>query len=380
MTDVENAWDRYQGAKTALLTSLSSEFNTPPPILSLAPSERLFYRENAHRSVQNMSAFCQRIQTTIDELHHFKQAMTHYIRQATLSLVPISAIPFEILRSIFAYAVDGPGDANSILQLSHVSRTWRTVALETSELFTHADWNHWNVALVHLWNEKAKHHPLSITIDATTFRALFYTKGHAQIETEKKRAFHAALPRCASLSLTIEGPKTSDIQTPIFHPIPMFAPRCTRLQDLSITYTGGLLSLDLSGFTTVKHLHLHRVIEAFTREMEIESFVCATDATGFFYDTLRFLPHLRSLSICQLVVDVVLAGTSIVHLDALERLEIRQLPQARATVLLLLLAQMKTPNVEHLTLNGLSLSKVEESRFWRQVVSTTLSSGSLSKR
>ena len=95
----------------------------------------------------------------------FKQAYEMVSQQraaAESCLWPIGALPFDVIREIALYTVEGRHDHRQILNLSHVSKQWREAVLSISWLFTEANWDGWSPLLIDTWCSRAGPHLLKV--------------------------------------------------------------------------------------------------------------------------------------------------------------------------------------------------------------------------
>lgn len=88
--------------------------------------------------------------------------------QVNQRLAPIQSLPPELLSEVFKFVVprqEKRGHRSSIIQLSHVSQTWRGTVLGISSFFCSADWNEWPAWLCREWYVRAQGHPLKVSLD-----------------------------------------------------------------------------------------------------------------------------------------------------------------------------------------------------------------------
>ncbi|KAF8318650.1 hypothetical protein DL93DRAFT_2164831 [Clavulina sp. PMI_390] len=288
-------------------------------------------------------------------------------------VAPICSVPTDILRIILALVVVGdPNNRRSILHISQISQILRLVVLDTSELFTHADWNPWHPELIRTWNARSKWRPLSITLNRHTYGA-FYDDSHgSRLNVESMEKFNAleqvlfaALTRCHSLSLTFETGGISK-RKPIF-PVHALADKCPKLVNLSIAcHSHSVLYLDLDGFPTVQSLHLDSVQPLFKREMpHLDTLTCGFYDLDSYRRVTHFLPKLESLILRQFGRADLLCASGVLELDALKRLEIGQANPDEAVALAILFQHhLSLPSIQHLTLSGVVISEKYGYIFW----------------
>ncbi|KAF8307808.1 hypothetical protein DL93DRAFT_1981248 [Clavulina sp. PMI_390] len=289
---------------------------------------------------------------------------------------PIGRVPPEVLRIIIVLAVSHPGDSRTVLRASHVSRKWRDVVLATSELFTHADWDHWHVELLRGWYERSKQRPLTITLGHRTSNIIFDIV--SLFQPDPINAPHSfsllldvALMRCSSLSLTFFSlmHKSRDQQ---HEELGKFAARYPMIFDLRFTIMRGpVFPIRLDNWPTVRKLHIG-LAPTLTTVSQVEHI------TIDFYAILRSTPFPLLPQLSYLFIYGIPAGgfgwfQNVVHLDALRHLEIRELEDDDAIEEEpfghLMFHYLKAPNVECFTLNGMVLSSKAAAIFWPALVS-----------
>ena len=156
-------WSPFHQAKDTLFTALLNRCRDPPVhIFSAPPSQRHAIRTQANENISALLDLERELEVIQRE---FKQAyeMVSQQRAATEScLWPIGALPFDVIREIVLYTVEGGHDHRQILNLSHVSKQWREAVLSISWLFTEANWDGWSPLLIDTWCSRAGPHLLKV--------------------------------------------------------------------------------------------------------------------------------------------------------------------------------------------------------------------------
>lgn len=142
-------------------------FSTQPPRLN---------HEIPHKATSYLSIpIVEEIEEDLLRLHAISQSIddaTSWLGRWKLHIInascPVSRLPPEILSNIFlldsnASELDENDQAESAIRLSHVSRSWRAVALSLSALWSNisAEWTH---AQQDVWLSRSRLHPLYLGI------------------------------------------------------------------------------------------------------------------------------------------------------------------------------------------------------------------------
>lgn len=158
-------WTAFNDVKERLLTAIATTLPFEPHILSLDPSDRDSFRRSKEEIIGELDMFTTQLQKAINDLDGSCKDIHTCRSRVQTSLSPIAHLPPELIRHVVKLAVGAPGNTRTILNLSHVSMTWREVVTSTAELFTELNWNNWHDELVTIWLNRAREQPQKITLD-----------------------------------------------------------------------------------------------------------------------------------------------------------------------------------------------------------------------
>ncbi|KAF8318652.1 hypothetical protein DL93DRAFT_2164833 [Clavulina sp. PMI_390] len=297
-------------------------------------------------------------------------------------IVDILSFPFSSCYNAFLFDLSldmtDPNNTRSILQISQISRILREIVLDTSEFFTHADWNNWHPQLIRTWNTRSKQRPLAIALNHDAYSRLYDSTilpavPRMEQDNALQQEFENVVGRCTSLSLTFKNLSDSILQ-PGGLPLQIFGARCPKLVHLSITCHGGeTVYMDLGSFpTTIKNMHLVAVQPSFAREMQLEALTCGFHDIDAYIGLLPLLPKLESLTLHQFHGEDLFYASDTVRMEALKRLEIRQIrPDETIAVAVLLQHHLELPSVEQVALSGMVISEADEEIFWHALATAT---------
>ncbi|KAF8307780.1 hypothetical protein DL93DRAFT_1978712 [Clavulina sp. PMI_390] len=379
MSSLSSTWEAYHAAQKDLVSSISHRLTSARPIYAVPSHQRQAYSQTVQSTVHELREAQSLLRAASARLQSLELEIFPFLADAESALAPISAVPLEVLRSIILFAVGDPSDTRSVLRVSQVSRAWRNLTLDASELFTHADWNHWHIELIQKWNTRAKHRQLAVTLMPNRFDALFPTAASRpsspsalrELELEDFRdELFVSLSKCSSLSLTFDCP-FNKVLACLGH-LAAIIHGCSVLRDLSITSLGfSIIRFKLERPISIERLYLRDIDIIAAPNLQPQHIVYDFAAWSMPLDTLTVLPHLTSLTVFRLMPQR-LEGTPDIHLDALKTLEVRPYWNNGARSLPWLLRILKMPNVEHFIMNGVALSASEEKSIWPVVVRTFL--------
>lgn len=176
--------ERLRSAKDAIITALSvSSISATSHAHQEAPRDGLCAR-------RRLEAFDHDVQQVDDEFRYILEsglsALAIVREDIKVALSPVRSLPPELLSDIFERAVTGPDDRTTTLRLSHVCRVWRMCVLDTSSLFTVADWNSWPGSACLEWCTRAKARPLSVHLNAHTLWKLYSPSGSELVQALKQ--------------------------------------------------------------------------------------------------------------------------------------------------------------------------------------------------
>ncbi|KAF8322217.1 hypothetical protein DL93DRAFT_1276412 [Clavulina sp. PMI_390] len=376
MSGLNTAWELYHAAQNELALSISRRLTSFRPVYSIPSQQREAYSQTVRSAIHELRETQALLGAAAARLQSLELDVLPFLADAESALAPISAVPLEVLRGIILCAVGDPSDTRSVLRVSQVSRAWRGIILDTSELFTHADWDHWHLDLIRTWNGRAKQRRVAVTLMPIIFETLFPTAPQrpsttlALSEVERqaiKDELFLSLSKCSALSLTIacglREKKTLE------NHVEAIASACISLRDLSIISLGfSFIELKLDWFPSIKRLHLKDVDIVIESAPQLRYLICNFDAWRTPLDKLTSLSHLTSLTIFNLIpldLENEQGSMSFLHLEALEELEIRLHQGYRPSSLHLLFRVVIMPNVEKFTVNGMRFSESEERFIWK---------------
>lgn len=166
-------WTAFNDAKEALLAAIKTSLLPQPHLLSLDCADRHSAQTSIHETLGELDVFTAWLDETVNDLDGACKDIRLHRSRVQMSLSPIAILPTELIRYIVQLAVGAPENRRMILNVSHVSTTWREAVTSTSELFTESDWNKWNVQLIKLWLSRAQKQPQKIFLDDVITEALF---------------------------------------------------------------------------------------------------------------------------------------------------------------------------------------------------------------
>ena len=145
-------WPPLHQAKDALFTALLNRCQEPPArVFSAPPSQRHAIRTQTNEKISALLELERELEAIQREFKQAYEMISQQRAAAELCLWPIGALPFDVIREIALYTVEGRHDHRQILDLSHVSKQWREAVLSISWLFTEANWDEWSPLWIDTW-------------------------------------------------------------------------------------------------------------------------------------------------------------------------------------------------------------------------------------
>jgi hypothetical protein len=176
-------WPPFRQAKDALFTALLNRCREPPArVFSAPPSQRHTIRTQTNENISALLELERELEVIQREFKQAYEMISQQRATAESCLWPIGALPFDVIREIALYTVQGRHDHRQILNLSHVSKQWREAVLSISWLFTEANWDEWSPPLVDTWCSRAGSHLLKVYLR----RSLGGASGPSRFELLKK--------------------------------------------------------------------------------------------------------------------------------------------------------------------------------------------------
>ena len=155
-------------AAYSLLQNEPTPFSLKPILSIHDPGLRPFTRDFALAALSELENHMNHLDDILWLMRAKKESLR--LRRAALkaALAPISSLPQELLRHIFALAVESASTAHvatwTALAISHTSSAWRAAALSQSAIWARADFQGFHQSLAKLWVERSRHRPLSLTL------------------------------------------------------------------------------------------------------------------------------------------------------------------------------------------------------------------------
>jgi len=163
-------WPPFHQAKDALFTALLNRCQGPPArVFSAPPSQRHVIRTQVNENISALLELERELEVIQREFKQAYEMVSQQRAAAESCLWPIGALPFDVIREIALYTVEGRHDHRQILNLSHVSKQWREAVLSISWLFTEANWDGWSPLLIDTWCSRAGPHLLKVYLPRRHF-------------------------------------------------------------------------------------------------------------------------------------------------------------------------------------------------------------------
>lgn len=281
-------------------------------------------------------------QNIIDEQisRHEKSVIALKTLRNTLS--PISKLPIEILCQIFYFSQEKPSySLFNWIKITYVCRQWRTVALNSPNLWTNLPLGYGKWASVML--ERSKRANLTVKVDfmnprhntrkhlesafqhADRFRILSLENGDATVLRDLLSKLPKSAPRLHSLVLSVSAYRSSYYET-----LSAYTDVCD-LPEAMLCETENLRSVELKScnpcwdshlFSSLSHLKIDRVSSA------------ARPSTKQFSEMLKRMPNLESLELFDAIpVESSGSAQETIHLSGLHYLSLSSLPAEIGTLL-----------------------------------------------
>ncbi|KAF8318202.1 hypothetical protein DL93DRAFT_2225941 [Clavulina sp. PMI_390] len=105
-----------------------------PALLLHPPSRRAHHRSMLHRNLEVIDAYCEQMEVLTAQLVGLKASLRQQRTMCASALAPMSALPNELLREIFAL-VAASTSTQGVCTLTWVCGRWRSIALAQSKLW-----------------------------------------------------------------------------------------------------------------------------------------------------------------------------------------------------------------------------------------------------
>ncbi|KAF8311208.1 hypothetical protein DL93DRAFT_2229842 [Clavulina sp. PMI_390] len=146
-------------SKAVSLALLAPSFTQLRHVSSFVPAER----KQACTSIANLTSQVheckiqvEALQKSLDSMHALCTSTEGVL---TMCVAPICALPIELLQWIAHFAVESPLKTRQILNISHISPTWRTAVFGMPRLFVSPDWG-WSPSSLDEWLSRSGSRPL----------------------------------------------------------------------------------------------------------------------------------------------------------------------------------------------------------------------------
>ncbi|KAF8311192.1 hypothetical protein DL93DRAFT_2229829 [Clavulina sp. PMI_390] len=164
----QSLWTSVERSHKALFESISSDLKSsrlalPPHLLSVLPSLREQASAALYRDRARISECRERIRAAQKSFDEMDALCAFSENTLNMCIQPIGALPFELIRRIFHFAIESPHQHQQIIQLSGVSRAWRSTVLSMSDLFIAPKWT-WAAEMLESWISRSSSHPLHVYI------------------------------------------------------------------------------------------------------------------------------------------------------------------------------------------------------------------------
>ncbi|KAF8311217.1 hypothetical protein DL93DRAFT_2229850 [Clavulina sp. PMI_390] len=165
------SWDDFVQSKDVFFENFASSYI--PALLSSVQDGHLLLLSPSKRSAarQHITEHLDALRDSRAQLKVLQQevglliARTCDVESVLESLIlPIYALPLELIQRIITFVVRSPSDIPQIVALSSVSRFWRSSVLSLPELFTAPRWS-WPSDVFQDWRSRAGNWPLYIKIN-----------------------------------------------------------------------------------------------------------------------------------------------------------------------------------------------------------------------
>lgn len=294
--------------------------------------------------------------------------------QATTLQSSIVSLPYELIHCITAFAVCDPPDKNTVLSLSHVSRTWRTVVINSSKFFVAIDWNAWPTELISTWRIRADHQPLSICLLLSTSNRLWGNENEDASHQRRGRArdlelldeLSNAMANC--IDFDIAGIPSS-IFTRFSHWfLDVRAPRLQRLCVTSSDWECERLIVRSDNALSLKSVEVYSVLPGFIGTFGVVDITCSSRMWSNWVKWAGTINTLRCLERLTLIGFNAPSGGDVPSLDLpmLKFLKLQDLYLSGG--INLIIRSLIAPNVRCLVLESLTIVDIEP--FWVVLVST----------
>lgn len=317
MTLDSTLWTAFDSTKTALLRGIRDSLATISPlhILSVEPRSRKSARSSISETIDELEELRAQLMSAVIEIDDVSKEVQSSQRHVQASLVPIVALPPEIIRHVSRFASDGRDGPTTILNMSHVCSDWRQIVMKTPELFIEADWSRWNVELISLWLHRGNGRPHTIRLEDGVVHDIFSNNNWFA-------TFTLAMWDCVELWIDVEGRVTMSRFSDWFLSCTPSSLEHLRIRHLS-SHPGLVTVVVPENAPALRKVQFHGVLPIFRDFRHITEFTCVSSSPDWvlWADVLGNLHHLEKLRIEDIVYDD-LDENIAVELPALRTLEL----------------------------------------------------------